>query len=301
MDTDILHEPNDQKEWNESFYFNLYDKGNDIYAFMRIGLKPNKKEISMFCFISAPDVVAGKRGQGRIYHKDLEIQGLKYEKIEPEKKWRLMFDGDMKVVVCNAPEYIEVKFDLEFNALEKVFNYRECVSGFEEEISQSVASEHLEQFGRITGTLEVLGRVYQIDALGERDHSWGVRDWNAPKNWIWLTGQFSEDMTFNLTKLTVEQGEVDAGFFYQDGRYDPLVKSKVDTVFGSDGVPTSFELELIDKEGVKRAISAKVLKNITLHFLSDDKRSLSIMYETLAEYSYDGKKGYGIAEFLMKK
>ena len=32
------------KEWNESFYFNLYDKENDICVFMRIGLKPNKDE-----------------------------------------------------------------------------------------------------------------------------------------------------------------------------------------------------------------------------------------------------------------
>jgi len=301
MDTDILHEPNEEKGWSESFYFNFYDKEKDIYAFMRIGITPNQKKNNMLCFISTPDIIAGKRGEGRIYHKGLEAQGLMFEKIEPEKRWKMKFNGDMKVVLCNSLEYVDVNLDLEFNAINKIFDYRECVSGQKEEISQQVASEHLEQFGRVTGKIQALGKIYEIDGLGERDHSWGVRNWNAPKMRIWLTGQFSEDLAFNVTKLVMEEGEVDAGFLHVDGEDHPITSAKIDTQYGDDGAPKLFNMEITDKEGNVRNISANVLKNIVLPFLGEDKRSISMMHETLAVYDMDGKKGYGIAEYLIKK
>ncbi|MFA5313124.1 MAG: hypothetical protein WC375_07415, partial [Methanomassiliicoccales archaeon] len=55
MEYDIIHEAGEQKDWNESFYFNFYDRGNDLTGFMRIGLVPNKKEKTVFCFLMLPD------------------------------------------------------------------------------------------------------------------------------------------------------------------------------------------------------------------------------------------------------
>ncbi|HPR41230.1 MAG TPA: hypothetical protein PK718_01630 [Candidatus Methanofastidiosa archaeon] len=300
MDTDVLHEPNSEPEWNESFYFSFYDKDNDSYAFMRMGLRPNKKEKNMFCYISTPHIVAGKRAYGHIYHNGMETNGLKYEKLEAEKRWKMTYEGDMKVVSCKTLEYIDVKLDLEFNALNDMFDYRKCVTGPKEMMSRSVASEHYEQFGRVTGKIEMLEKTLEIDGLGERDHSWGVRDWNAPRMWIWLTGQFSEKLALNVTKLIVDEGEVDAGFFHVDGTDHPIIGANIDTVFGDDGAPESFTMELTDAEGRVRSVDAKVIKNIKLPFMSEDKKTLSVMHETLAEYTYDGKKGYGIAEYLIK-
>ena len=129
---------------------------------------------------------------------------------------------------AERPEPVPVSFSLEFESLNPMFDYRECVDKESERISQKVASEHLEQFGRATGTVTVAGKPFEISGLGERDHSWGVRDWNAPKMWIWLTAEFSESLAFNVTKLFVEEGEVSAGFVYLDGRNLPVVKADID-------------------------------------------------------------------------
>ena len=299
MDTDIVHPKKDHIEWNESFYFSFYDKSNDICAFMRIGLKPNKPLKNMFCFFMLPDgSYMGLKEDDKYDNDLLTAKNLRFNKILPEKKWNLKFDG--KLLNFSNKQPVDVSFNFDFESLNQIFDYRDCVSGFKEKISQSVASEHLEQFGKATGYLKVADNGYIISGLGERDHSWGVRDWNAPKMWIWLTCQFSEDIALNVTKLTVSEGEVDAGFIHINGENFPIMKATIDTCYNEDGSPESFKMELLDKKGVTHKVDAKIIKNVKLPFTSGDGKKQSIMHETLTEYQMDGKIGYGIAEYLIR-
>jgi hypothetical protein len=134
--------------------------------------------------------------------------------MEAEKRWRMEFDGTMPRMVGGEPVPVKVGFDLQFESLNPMFDYRESVDEVGEAMSKDVAAEHLEQFGRATGTLTVGEESFGISGLGERDHSWGVRDWNAPKMWIWLTAQFSGSLAFNVTKL-FEEGERWSAFSYE--------------------------------------------------------------------------------------
>ena len=299
MDTDIVHPKGSHIEWNESFYFSFYDKVNDICAFMRIGLKPNKPLKNMFCFFMLPDgSYIGLKEDDKYENDILSAKNLTFHKIHPEKKWNLKFDG--KLLNFSNKQPVKVSFNLDFESLNKIFDYRECVSGFKEKISQSVASEHLEQFGKATGELKVGDNQYKISGLGERDHSWGTRDWNAPKMWIWLTCQFSDEAALNVTKLTVSEGEVDAGFVHIGGENLPIMKATIDTKYNQDGSPNSFKMELLDKKGKIHKVDARIIKNVKLPFTSGDGTKQSIMHETLTQYQMDGKIGYGIAEYLIR-
>lgn len=299
MDTDIVHPKGDHVEWNESFYFSFYDKENDICAFMRIGLKPNKPLKNMFCFFMLPDgSYIGLKDDDKYENDILSAKNLTFNKIQSEKKWNLVFDG--KLLNFSNRNPVDVSFNFYFESLNKIFDYRECVSGFKEKISQSVASEHLEQFGKATGELKVEGNTYTISGLGERDHSWGTRDWNAPKMWIWLTCQFSEETALNVTKLTVSEGEVDAGFIHLGGENLPIMKANIDTKYNQDGSPNSFKMELFDKKGNTHVVDARIIKNVKLPFTSGDGKKQSIMHETLTEYRMGGEIGYGIAEYLIR-
>lgn len=300
MDSDILHKKGDHTEWSESFYFNFYDKAKDVCAFMRIGLKPNKNERSMFCFFLLPDgSIAGIKGQDP-YKCELAVNGLSFEKVQPEKRWKLTYSG---VLAKPGLQVVPVRaaFSLEFEALNDMFDYRACVGGEKERIAQSVASEHLEQFGSVKGTVHIGDLTLEVDGLGERDHSWGIREWNAPKMWIWLTCQFSKDRALNLTKLVVDAGEVDAGFIHLDGKSTPVVASTVNTSYNEDGSPRSLDIILMGPSGEEYHVFADVMKKATLPFESPDGRVLSLMYETLACYRFDGQTGYGIAEYLIRK
>ena len=302
MSTDILHEASDAREWNESFYFNAYDRENDICIFMRIGLKPNAGERSAFCFLMMPDgSVVGIKDQEPYCSGTLEAKGLAFDVVEPEKRWNMSFNGHMARMTDHGPVPVPVSFVLGFEARNQVFDYRECVDAEGERMSQQVASEHLEQFGRISGSLMVGEERFDLNGLGERDHSWGVRDWNAPKMWIWLTAQFSDRIALNVTKLFIEGGEVSAGYFHLNGRNLPLVSADVRTVLDPDGTPRSLAMSLVDKFGGKHKVTAEVLRMVAMPFPGRDGKTMSVMHETLAEYDFNGQKGYGIAEYLVRK
>ena len=61
---------------------------------------------------------------------------------------------------------------------------------------------HIEQGGRVTGTVMLGGTEYPFDGLGHRDHSWGgERDWTKFKRWTYLSGEFGTDAWFNAVRI----------------------------------------------------------------------------------------------------
>lgn len=301
MSSDAIHEFGSQEEWNESFYFNFYDRGQDICGFMRIGLKPNKKEKSVFCFLLLPDgSVLGIKDSVPMEDSELAAKGLRLTKVEDEKKWQLEFSGELPRMQKDG-EREAVSFALEFLALNLPYDYRESVSGEKEKIAQAVASEHVEQYGKITGKLNIGSRVYDIKGLGERDHSWGVRDWNAPKMWVWITCQFDEGFAFNLTKLFMDKGEVDAGFIHLDGKNVPIMRADIVTEYNRDGSPNTVYMALHDKEGDVHGVKSVIKHKATLPFASRDGKVTSHMHECLAKFTLDDDVGYGIVEYLIRK
>jgi hypothetical protein len=236
VDTDVMHKPGTDREWNESYYFNFYDREQDICGFMRIGLKPNADERSMFFFLMMPGGgLLGMRASKPLSDGTLSVSGLELVRMEAERRWALRYSGPMSKIGTN--DLVKVHMDLTFDCLNSIYDYRDSVSSEGERIARKVVTEHLEQFGLIRGRLEVGDEDFEVEGLGERDHSWGVRDWTAPKMWIWLTAEFDHGTALNVTKLFTEEGEVSAGFVHEGGRNHPLVRADVHTVIDEDGRP----------------------------------------------------------------
>lgn len=280
------------EEWNESYYFNFHDKNNDLTAFMRIGNKANKNEKSMFFYVMSSTMTAGIKLETPCDDKPLSIAGLEYQEMEPGQ-WRLQYDGS----IFNPLEKTEykIKMDVIWEALNPVMDYVECVDEKETEMSSNVASEHYEQFGKAQGTIEIEGESLKIEALGERDLSRGIRAWGSPKMWMWINAEFSCEEAFNITKLSVEEGDIDAGYFYTNSVNEPLVKSDIDVEF-NNGIPSSFSMALFDKKGSKYLVTGEVVRFGMIPV--DDKM---LLIETISKYKWEDKEGYGIAEFLVPK
>jgi hypothetical protein len=280
------------EEWNESYYFNFHDKNNDLTAFMRIGNKVNKNEKSMFFYVMSSTMSAGIKLETPCDDKPLSIAGLEYQEMEPGQ-WRLQYDGS----IFNPLEKTQFKvtMDVTWEALNPVMDYVECVDEKETQMSSNVASEHYEQFGKAVGKVIIDAEAFDIEALGERDLSRGIRAWGSPKMWMWINAEFSPEEAFNITKLSVEEGDIDAGYFYTGSVNEPLVKSNIDVEFNK-GIPSSFSMALMDKKGSTYAVKGEVVR---FGMIPVDEKM--ILIETLSKYKWDGKEGYGIAEFLVPK
>lgn len=280
------------QEWNESYYFNFHDEKQDLTAFMRIGNKVNKNEKSMFFYLMSPQLLGGIKLETPCDDNPLKIAGLNYQEID-EGKWRLTYQG----LVFNPLEktQYQVDMDVTWEALNPVMDYVECVDEKETQMSSQVASEHYEQFGKATGTISIDQVSLPISALGERDLSRGVREWASPRMWMWINSAFSSKEAFNITKLSVDEGDIDAGYFHTRGVNRPLVKSDIKLSFKGE-VPSTFTMVLTDNEGLEYRVTGEVVRYGLIPM--DDAMNL---IETLSKYSWDGKEGYGIAEFLIPK
>jgi hypothetical protein len=300
-DTDIVHPVVRHIDWNESFYFNVYDKDKDICAFMRIGLKPNRLEKNVFCYLMMPDeTTIGMKDTASYDGPTLAASGLKFQKTPQTKEWLLDYTGAMKRTVGGTVEKKKVTLSLRFVGRNDVYDYALSKLADRETFSLIAAAEHVEQFGQLNGELMLDGERSSIGGLGERDHAWGVGDWVAPTIWIWLSCQFSEDFAFNLTKLIVDQRVVDAGFVYNEGRNEPIVRAEVVTEYAKGGGPDTLKVWLTNDKGKVYEVLGEVLRTAKLPYSGVLERNVPIMYESLAKFTHGENIGYGIAEYLIR-
>jgi hypothetical protein len=279
-------------EWNESYYFNFHDKNNDLTAFMRIGNKVNKNEKSMFFYLMSPNLVAGIKLETPCGDKPLNIAGLDYQEVETGK-WKLKYNGSIFDPLSKVPKEFKIKMDVTWEALNPIMDYVNCVDEKHAKLSSNVASEHYEQFGKAVGKIEIDNDIFEIEALGERDLSLGLRDWGSPKMWMWINSEFSNDEAFNITKLSVDEGDIDAGYFYINSVNEPLIKSDINLEF-SNGIPSRFSMTLNDKKDNEYSVIGEVIR-----FGMIPVDGGMILIETLSKYNWNDKEGYGVAEFLV--
>lgn len=57
---------------------------------------------------------------------------------------------------------------------------------------------HIDMTGRISGTLTVRGRTYQVDSIERMDRSWGPRNPMAIKNMYIVSATFGDDLAFHM-------------------------------------------------------------------------------------------------------
>jgi len=289
---DVIEKLKKHEEWNESYYFNFHDKDNQLTAFMRIGNKVNKDEKSMFFYLMSPQITGGIKLETPINNKPWNIAGLKFQELE-ENKWKLVYTGPIINPLENTR--FNVNMDVTWQALNPVMDYKECVDEKMVEMSAKVASQHYEQFGKAEGTIEIDQQTFNITGYGERDLSQGIREWGSPKMWMWINSQFSSTEAFNITKLSVDEGDIDAGYFYIDKKNRPLVKADINLDY-KKGMPRKFTMNLYDKKGCEYQVTGEVVRYVMVPV--DEKM---ILVETLSKYYWDKREGYGIAEFLLPK
>jgi len=186
---------------NESWYFNFIDRPNNVFLITRLSYHMDKNKSLVLVLL----IIDGK---ARVYFKEIPLEKMpanweidkkiKYYCVEPMKQWRIKFKNS--------------KVDLDINLVGRfpIFNSAEgtdplaILKDNHNKTELVFAQMHYEQPMIATGTLilKKKGEVIEtrnIKALGQRDHSWGVREWAGIDSWNWVSAQF-EDQTINFYK-----------------------------------------------------------------------------------------------------
>ncbi|WP_040863559.1 DUF7064 domain-containing protein [Nocardia niigatensis] len=180
------HSTGSEPLWNESWYFDAVTDNADTGVYARLGRLPNQDE----SLVTVSVVRAGRpavmlvdahapmpAGDGE--RQIVEGPGYRVELgcDEPLRSYRVVvrgrgesFDDHSAPLRGEAGDPIDVEFDLTWTTEGVPYAWR--------------ASTRYEIPCRVTGSVRVGDETFRLDAVGQRDHSWGSRDWWA-NDWMW--------------------------------------------------------------------------------------------------------------------
>ena len=295
---DLAHPVEGDAAWSESYYFNCYDPDVDTGFFTRVGVRPNEGTIDVGLSIWQPGGALARlravREQKEMVDRVLDVGPVRYEMLAAAKQWRITAAGDSDV----GPVAVDVTFDALIPPIGADGQGREG-EGASAETRQSVGRGHLEQAGRWTGWIEVLGQRHLLgaDARGNRDKSWGPRRWGGPRMWRWFSINIGDDTHFGGIRIGTDAGDLHRGWVWKDGEHASVANWDVRTELEGDGVThKTTTVHVTDKRERTHELKAELLRVDPGR--SGVRPNTTIVNEGLARWTYEGKTGYGIAEYL---
>jgi hypothetical protein len=289
------HPPGDDLLWGESWYFDFAAADGSIGGYVRLGLYPNQGKAWYWACLVGPDrplVIVVDHDIPVPSGEALEIRatGLwaDHNVEEPLERWSLGLESFALSIDDPTEMYRDARgdrvpfgFDLEWETDGEIFRYD--------------VTDRYEVPCRVHGQILVGDETIELDGVGQRDHSWGVRDW-WQLAWVWsafhladgahLFGncvEVSPDFTFRTGYLQGEPAGSDARVAeYFGAAYEP----------SSDGLVRDVRWEL---DGLEAAVETVAWAPVLL-VAPDGRRShfaRAMCRATLA----DGRTGMGWMEF----
>lgn len=271
--------------WNDSMYFNFFSKDGSVAGISRIGLLPNRGR----CNAGLVALSNGVPFAGSVTidselpaagWDDIEIEGLRYRVERPLERCSIELESPSG------------KAELVFEGLAPPFDYADCPV----RLPEQVASGHYEQHCRVSGWVEGQGRRHQVEGFGQRDHSWGERNWAGVKSWRWLQAIFDEGLAFNAFQVESLEGKKTAsGYLHRDGKSRPLAMAEIETEYdrGGSGQRT-VRLHLEDSDGRRFQVTGQ--RFALLPLTVEGAR----VNEGLFRWQLEGRTGYGVYEHLFQ-
>ncbi len=234
-----LHAVGGQRHWQESYYFNWYDPASDYFGLVRLGYRFGEGQVDAIVVTVVdgrphyiyPGVNLAWSGgvDGLSPERGLAAGRLELRMEEPLSRWRLRLRGRHAM-------------DLIWQATTPAFDY----AMGRRPMPDDLAARHFEQSGRVRGWTEFRGRRRVVDGVGQRDKSWGVRDWSGVSGWNWISAQFAGGLSFNAWETGVGSARVVNGFVHYDGANHAIVELGTDFTWRRAQVPQAVRLEFRD-------------------------------------------------------
>src|SRR5215469_2439540 len=289
-----LHTPGSEQLWNESYYFDFAASDGSIAGYVRLGLYPNWKRAWYWACLVRPGeptllladnsatlpAPGGTELGTHSYHARQQIS-------EPLRSARVILDGRAALLAEPAQAYTDLSradgtaglsLDLEWTTIGGVYPYKDL--------------PRYEIPCRVTGTATLDGEVVDISGWGERDHSWGERDW-WQISWLWTSGRLDDGTAFHGMQANIGFAIPWPSFgVTPDGELRHLNGFSAQTAFGPDDFPEHSRLRVTGAP-----MSAVPLAFAPVAMSSPDDR-ISHSPRALCRFTADdGRTGYGWTEW----
>lgn len=307
---EFWHEPlSDDSLWRESYYFDFYDPESDLAYFSSIGNRMNKGNMgSVVALVWGDETYVRKDYSHPTENEAIHVSGLLYEAETPNEEWRIRhlgqineFEPESDAMRMSPDEFpsrdhplYTLDMDISFEGLHDPQYYEPDEDA--RELFSNLYHGHSDQGGIVTGEVTIGDRTVEIDGVGERDHSWGIRDWRDPDGWQWISAIFDRDTAVNFWRVNRDDATAVEGYLHLGGESRPVEEVTIDTAFRDDEVTQdSFEVDVTDEADRRFTFSASALTVVPVDF--EYESEVTTIRRTPTRYEADGERGYGWSEY----
>ncbi|MFX1327454.1 MAG: hypothetical protein ACFE91_04840 [Promethearchaeota archaeon] len=286
---EFLHKSTEEPKWRESYYFNWVDLTNEISGFSTIGIVPNenRREFVFLLFLKERNEVYYKEPTLISYHHDINIMlrdnKLSYKLITPFKIWRIEYNSR------------RLRLSLSFEARFPTYSFGKD--------SSASWHQHFEASGIIKGILRIKGsNDIEISGYGQRDKSWGYRDWYQFNKWYAGHFQFKNwSCTFRKDYFG-DRIDLSGHTSNKDGNI-PLSKVEIETINDRDKFqsPLSATYLVTDIQDNFYTINTeRIKKDSFIRFVRNFQGGYTELFEQMVKMKNldTGEIGSGMMEHL---
>jgi hypothetical protein len=303
---DGMHPNTGESNFNESMYFNFYDRQAKLGGFARLGNRANEgyAEMTLAVYQADGTVLFNYMRPSIADNSAFNAGGMRFEIVEPFKHLRVSYDGD--AVYLAQPLALEdpkqafttnphrsVQLQLDYYGLSPMYGGETDFSGS----GMVFAKGHTEQHVKAVGQISIDGTTTALNALGLRDHSWGPRSWQSPKFYRWLTCQFDDRFGFMGSQIALQNGiELLTGFVFKDGENHLVSTWQLDSDWAGEAHYHDRLRARLHTGIGEFDISGRVLTMLPLRNRKAGK--VTRISEGMTEWHCGTHVGYGLSEYL---
>lgn len=233
--------------WGESWYFDFASDDGTVGGYVRLGFYPNQDTAWYWaCLVreGQPLVTVIEHNVKIPAGESLEIRAadlwadLNCE--EPLTRWSLgleafavSLDDPTEVYGDARGDKVPFGFDLEWETDGSPYHYPDDVTRYEVPC-------------RVHGEINVGTETIEFSGNGQRDHSWGVRDWWS-MSWCWIAGRFDDATRFHSATVHVlPEFDFVAGYVQSGDDEVEVREGAADETATDDGLATDIKVKVGD-------------------------------------------------------
>jgi hypothetical protein len=298
-DDESRHTPDAEDLWNESYYCDFVQPDGSLGGWLRLGLYPNRDVAWWTTWIVRPghpgvcSVDYGAPvppGNGLVSESDA-LGRVEIDLRRPLQDFRLA--ARTRATTIERPEEVyahgettgrptDLDLDLIWTTDGVPYHY--------------VLTTRYEIPCLVTGTVTVDGETFTIDGQGQRDHSWGVRDWWA-FGWCWCSLRLDDGTRVHLADIRIPGMPTFFGYIQTPGVVNPVTALSVTEDVGEHGFPSAARIEIAAAPAHDLVIDVSPVAFGPVLLRNDDGRTSRFPRAMVRCRTADGRTGSGWIEW----
>jgi len=288
------HSPGPEPLWNESWYFDAVSHDGSLGVYVRLGRLPNQGVCLYTACVCGPDrpSIMLVDAAAPLPAADDDDQAIHTASFQAEQRCLAELERFAVRVSGTAEAHadpsgplraqpgapVQIELDLVWETAGIPYAWRQTT--------------RYEIPCQVSGTVRVGEEEIALSGVGQRDHSWGSRDWWAV-DWMWSALHFSDGTHTHAVGIPQMPG-FGVGYVQRDGRLVEITSVTATEVVAANGL---IERARISSEPDELAVEVEPLAFGALRLEAPDGRVSLFPRAMCRVRAGDGRQGWGWVEW----